>query len=220
MKVKKLAMTDEEIVISYREAKSQKEQITILAQLNACQKADIIAVLERCGLEIPSSFLVNTRATKATRTAQKETSKPEYKDFAVRLRQVIDHDGRAQKDIAYAAGISQAVISRYVTARGLPRADIMERLAKTLHTTTEYLANGTVAESEGAAKPEVKPVLTSNLSEKVNTVREIVSDMCDEAVELQREADQLRTALLEMQKAINGAVDAAVKKFVGGGNRE
>lgn len=45
-----MEMTDIEIVKSYRAAKEKKKQITILADLNLCQKEDIIAILVAGGV--------------------------------------------------------------------------------------------------------------------------------------------------------------------------
>ena len=39
-------MTEEEIATIYRDSKSKRQQIDILAELNACPKAEIIEVLE------------------------------------------------------------------------------------------------------------------------------------------------------------------------------
>lgn len=44
-----MQMTEDEIVRSYRNAKNRNTQITVLAQLNACQKEEIEQILERKG---------------------------------------------------------------------------------------------------------------------------------------------------------------------------
>lgn len=48
----RLQMTEHEIVQSYMLAKKRGEQIMILADLNCCQKEDIIEVLKKNGVEV------------------------------------------------------------------------------------------------------------------------------------------------------------------------
>ncbi len=48
-----LPMTDSEIAISYRQALSPRKQVGILAHLCAVSRADILAALERQGIEVP-----------------------------------------------------------------------------------------------------------------------------------------------------------------------
>lgn len=48
-----MIMTRDEICTSYRDAKSKAKQITILAQLNACNQKKIKAILTARGYELP-----------------------------------------------------------------------------------------------------------------------------------------------------------------------
>lgn len=48
-----MQMTDNEIVRSYQHAKNRTKQISILAELNACSKAEIRDILEKNGEEVP-----------------------------------------------------------------------------------------------------------------------------------------------------------------------
>lgn len=41
-----MQMTESEIVRNYREAKNKREQITILADLNRCEKEDIVSYID------------------------------------------------------------------------------------------------------------------------------------------------------------------------------
>lgn len=45
-----MQMTEDEIVRSYRNAKNRNTQVTVLAQLNACQKEEIEQILEQKGV--------------------------------------------------------------------------------------------------------------------------------------------------------------------------
>lgn len=46
-----MQMTDNEIVRNYREAKNKREQVTILADLNRCEKEHIIDILLKNGVD-------------------------------------------------------------------------------------------------------------------------------------------------------------------------
>lgn len=48
--------TEGEIVREYNQARYKNKQIGILAQLNTCQRKDIIEILERNGVEIPDKY--------------------------------------------------------------------------------------------------------------------------------------------------------------------
>lgn len=48
--------TEGEIVREFNQARYKNKQIGILAQLNTCQRKDIIEILERNGVEIPDKY--------------------------------------------------------------------------------------------------------------------------------------------------------------------
>lgn len=58
-----MQMTESEIVRNYREAKNKREQITILADLNRCEKEEIVEILLKNG--------------ESERTSKKEKAKEE-----------------------------------------------------------------------------------------------------------------------------------------------
>lgn len=49
-----MQMNSDEIVVRYRQAKDQRAQIKILAELNNCSKGDIEEILKVAGCELPS----------------------------------------------------------------------------------------------------------------------------------------------------------------------
>ena len=59
-----MQMTEAEIVKSYQRAEKKREQIKILAELNACQKQDIRDILEKHGEEVPKTGNRYTAAKK------------------------------------------------------------------------------------------------------------------------------------------------------------
>lgn len=48
--------TEGEIVREYQQARYKNKQIGILSQLNTCSRKDIIKILEKNGVEVPSNF--------------------------------------------------------------------------------------------------------------------------------------------------------------------
>ena len=47
-----MVMTDEEIIISYKQAKHPKKQISVLAELNGCKRQVILGILAASGIYI------------------------------------------------------------------------------------------------------------------------------------------------------------------------
>lgn len=66
-----MQMSNSEIVQSYKTAKKRGEQVRILAELNCCQKEDIIAVLEKNGITPDKRLFSTTPQMRAK--AEKET---------------------------------------------------------------------------------------------------------------------------------------------------
>ena len=49
-----MTMTKDEIVRDYKAAKTPAKQITVLADLNACSKQEIVEILREAGCELPA----------------------------------------------------------------------------------------------------------------------------------------------------------------------
>lgn len=82
-----MEMTNNEIVRSYREAKSKKEQIKILAQLNACEEIVIKTILMDAGEKLPYARV------KPVATSQEEnTVKPEAVNDEEPTMAAVDED--------------------------------------------------------------------------------------------------------------------------------
>lgn len=81
-------MTDYEICYSYRNAKCQEQQIQVLADLNATEKTQIIAVLIKNGEEIPGK--ITKRLYKRLDTLEKQIREREreYREIAAALKGV------------------------------------------------------------------------------------------------------------------------------------
>lgn len=64
-----MVMTANEILRDYRAAKSPMKQIAILADVNCCEKRDIVNILLEMGEKVPGNFLPGKREKKQTAPA-------------------------------------------------------------------------------------------------------------------------------------------------------
>lgn len=69
-----MQMTESEIKVSYQQAKSKKEQLKILAELNACTVEEIIKILVKNGIS-PQSFSFWARLQKKKKVSCGKTEK-------------------------------------------------------------------------------------------------------------------------------------------------
>ena len=70
-----------------------------------------------------------------------------------RIRQLRKKEELSQSDLAEKVGISYAQIGRYETKGVQPPAEVLNRIADSLKTTTDYLINGS---SDEKAKASIK----------------------------------------------------------------
>lgn len=91
-------MSEYEIVTSYRQAKSKSQQITILAQMNLCERSDIIELLR-----------LNGEHYTHTGSCQRWTEAE-----CLRLEQMIESN-MSIREIASVYGFKPAVMSSTVT---------------------------------------------------------------------------------------------------------
>ena len=61
-----LLMSEQQIVNEYKEAKSPRNQIAILADQNMCDKKTIVNILEAAGCEVPGYYKKKTKDPEAT----------------------------------------------------------------------------------------------------------------------------------------------------------
>ncbi len=91
-------MSEYEIVTSYRQAKSKSQQITILAQMNLCERSDIIELLR-----------LNGESYQSTGSCQRWTETE-----CLRLEQMIEKN-MSIREIARVYGFKPVVMSSTVT---------------------------------------------------------------------------------------------------------
>lgn len=59
-----------------------------------------------------------------------------------RIRTLLEKKGMTQKQLAHAAGCTEAAVSHYIKGDHTPRSDVMAKIAAVLGTTTNFLAEG------------------------------------------------------------------------------
>ncbi|SHN64519.1 Transcriptional regulator, contains XRE-family HTH domain [Butyrivibrio hungatei DSM 14810] len=59
-----------------------------------------------------------------------------------RIRTMLYEKGMTQKDLATAAGITEAAVSLYIKGDRVPRSTVLSKIAIALNTTPEYLIEG------------------------------------------------------------------------------
>jgi len=84
-----MTMTNEEICRNYRDAKHKAKQIAILADLNVCTKAEILAVLEAEGVTVghrtKGSLLLESKSVKTETSENKSVKKEVPSDWKTAL---------------------------------------------------------------------------------------------------------------------------------------
>lgn len=94
-----MQMTNEEIVRSYKEAKHKKEQVGILAELNACTRSQIIEILRAGGIENHALARVagDIKASAALETP--ETPVFDFTVLSARIDALLEQRGSAEKEL-------------------------------------------------------------------------------------------------------------------------
>lgn len=61
------------------------------------------------------------------------------KKLGERIGEVLKKRGMQQKDLANIIGVTEVVISRYITGERTPKPEMLANIATALHTTSDYL---------------------------------------------------------------------------------
>ena len=61
------------------------------------------------------------------------------KDLGQRILQAIHSKGITQRELAATIGLTEAVISRYISGEREPKPEVLANIATALHTTSDYL---------------------------------------------------------------------------------
>lgn len=83
------------------------------------------------------------------------------KDLGVRITGTLQKSGMTQKELAGRIGVTEAVISRYISGDREPKPDVLANLATALHTTSDFLLG---IEREEFDHPRICRMIARNAS--------------------------------------------------------
>ena len=139
-------MKDIEIVGRFKRAENQKEQVLILAELNACEKEEIIEVLKKNGID--TSKVEEQMKPKKRGRKKKEETKVEEKKITVVEEPVVEEvaDEPVVEEKEEAKHIIPKIVKSIVEDRISMLTELIKETEKERDTLCEYLqgvtANG------------------------------------------------------------------------------
>ncbi len=83
------------------------------------------------------------------------------KDLGLRISESLQKRGMTQKELAGRIGLTEAVISRYISGDREPKPDVLANIATALHTTSDYLLG---IESEAFNHSKIRRLIARNAS--------------------------------------------------------
>lgn len=83
------------------------------------------------------------------------------KELGLRITNALQKQGMTQKKLAERIGVTEAVISRYISGDREPRPDTLANMATALHTTSDFLLG---IEREEFDHPRIRRLIARNAS--------------------------------------------------------
>ena len=83
------------------------------------------------------------------------------KELGRRILQAARSKGLSQKELAATIGVTEAVISRYISGEREPKPDVIANIATALHTTSDYLLG---IENDAFDHPRICRLIARNAS--------------------------------------------------------
>ena len=90
-----------------------------------------------------------------------ERSKIMSKKLGLRISEALQKRGMTQKELANRIGVTESVISRYISGDREPKPDILANIATALHTTSDFLLG---IENEEFNHPRIRRMIARNAS--------------------------------------------------------
>jgi transcriptional regulator with XRE-family HTH domain len=81
------------------------------------------------------------------------------KELGSRVAETLQRRGMTQKELAARIGVTEAVISRYVSGDRDPKPEVLGNIATALHTTSDFLLG---IENEEFSHPRIRRMLARN----------------------------------------------------------
>ena len=83
------------------------------------------------------------------------------KELGSRITETLQKRGMTQKELAGRIGVTEAVMSRYVSGDREPKPDVLANIATALHTTSDFLLG---IECEEFNHPRIRRLIARNAS--------------------------------------------------------
>ncbi len=83
------------------------------------------------------------------------------KELGMRMSRVLKNRGMTQKDLAERIGVTEAVVSRYISGNRDPKPEVLANIATALHTTSDFLLG---IETDEFSHPKIRRMIARNAS--------------------------------------------------------
>ena len=83
------------------------------------------------------------------------------KELGLRIAESLQNRGISQKDLARRIGVTEAVISRYISGEREPKPNVLANIATALQTTSDFLLG---IENEEFDHPRIRRMIARNAS--------------------------------------------------------
>ena len=83
------------------------------------------------------------------------------KELGLRIAESLQKRSMTQRELAQRIGVTEAVMSRYVSGDREPKPDVLANIATALHTTSDYLLG---IENEDFDHPRIRRMIARNAS--------------------------------------------------------
>lgn len=81
------------------------------------------------------------------------------KELGLRMAETLQKRGMTQKELAVRIGVTEAVMSRYVSGDRGPKPEMLANIATALHTTSDFLLG---IENEEFSHPRIRRMIARN----------------------------------------------------------
>ena len=95
------------------------------------------------------------------------------KELGLRIIETLQKRGMTQKELASRIGVTEAVISRYVSGDRDPKPEVLANIATALNTTSDYLLG---IENEEFDHPRIRRMIARNASKMTEKERKELID--------------------------------------------
>lgn len=95
------------------------------------------------------------------------------KDLGLRITETLQKRGMPQKELALRIGVTEAVVSRYISGDRDPKPETLANIATALNTTSDYLLG---IENEEFDHPRIRRMIPRNASKMTEKERKELID--------------------------------------------